>query len=105
MPGDRLNRFEESYVPTVARPDLPLSSVVNLRRVAAELRGLADRLDWLSRDNAPAAEVLFSAWTAARHTGRNCAKIRRPGRPLSVGRRKPTRDIRGQLIADADHKM
>lgn len=94
---DRLTGYEETYMPTMARLDLPLSSVVNLRRVAAELRGLADRLDWLSRDAADPPDVLFSAWTAIRHTGRNCAKIRRPGRPLAVGRRKPTQDIRNQL--------
>ena len=98
MPADRLNKFEESYVPTVARLDLPLTSVVNLRRLASELRGLADRLDWLSRETERPPEVLLSAWSAVRRTGRNCAKIRRPGRPLSVGRQKPTKDIRNQLL-------
>jgi hypothetical protein len=71
----------ENWVPTVARLDIPLGSVVNLRRVAGELRALAERLDVLSRDPADSAEVLFEAGRATRHTAANLRKIRRPGRP------------------------
>ena len=35
---DRPNQHEQSYLSEVARLDIPLRSVVNLRRVAEELR-------------------------------------------------------------------
>ena len=63
------------------RLDLPMRSVVNLRRVASELRGLAEVLDRLSRDPGEAYDVLYDAKRAARHTNRNLSKIQRPGRP------------------------
>jgi hypothetical protein len=78
---DETTQYEQTYIPQVSRLDLPLRSVVNLRRVAAELRGLADRLDFLSRDPDDAPHVLFAAWQSTRRTNRNLAKIRRPGRP------------------------
>lgn len=80
-PSDRPDRFEQTYLAEVARLDIPLRSVVNLRRVAEELRGLAQRLDFLSRDPDNTADVLYDARKAVRHTQANLAKIRRPGRP------------------------
>jgi hypothetical protein len=71
----------ESWVPSVARIDVPLGSVVNLRRVAGELRALAERLDVLSRDPRDSADILSEAGRATRHTNANLRKIRRPGRP------------------------
>lgn len=102
---DGVLNYQKDYMPDVARLEIPLTSVVNLRRVASELRGLAERLDWLSRDTDDATAVLFEAWTAVRHTGRRCGKIRRPGRPLAVGRRKPTKDRRRERLAEADHNI
>ena len=78
---DETTAYEQTYIPAVSRLDLPLRSVVNLRRVAAELRGLAERLDFLSRDTASADEILFSAWQSSRRTNRKLARIRKPGRP------------------------
>lgn len=78
---DELTRFEQSYIPTLTRIDVPLLSVVNLRRVASEFRGLAERLDQLSRDPSEAAVVLSEARSACLRTRRNLAKIKRPGRP------------------------
>lgn len=78
---DTLNAFDRQWVAEVARLDVPLRSVVNLRRVAGELRALAVRLDHLSRDPRPAADVLFEARRATRHTNHNLQAIRKPGRP------------------------
>lgn len=80
-PADRPDRFEETYLSEVARLEIPLRSVVNLRRVAEELRGLAQRLDFLSRDPGEPADVLYEAKKAVRRTRNNIEKIRRPGRP------------------------
>jgi hypothetical protein len=71
----------ENWVPTVARLDVPLNSVVNLRRIAGELRALAERFDVLSRDPADSADLLSAAGFATRHTNANLRKIKRPGRP------------------------
>lgn len=74
----------ENWVPAVARLDIPLGSVVNLRRIAGELRALAERLDVLSRDPADSADLLSEAGRATRHTNANLRKIRRPGRPRKL---------------------
>ena len=78
---DEPSRLEKTYVAEVARLEIPLRSVVDLRRVGEELRGLAARLDWLSRDRGAPAEVLGEAWSACYKTRRNMARIRAPGRP------------------------
>ena len=74
----------ETWVLQVARLDIPLSSVVNLRRVAGELRALAERLDFLSRDPADSADILSEAWNATRHTNGNLRNIKRAGRPRKL---------------------
>ena len=74
----------ETWVMPVARLDIPLGSVVNLRRVASELRGLAERLDFLSRDPADSADILSEAWKATRHTNGNLRNIKRVGRPRKL---------------------
>lgn len=79
---DQLTKFEHTYIPTLARIDVPLLSVVNLRRIASEFRGLAERLDQLSRDPDEAAVVLAEARSACLRTRRNLSKIKRPGRPV-----------------------
>lgn len=79
---DNPNQLESQYVPEVARLEIPLRSVVNLRRVAEELRGLAAHLDRISRTpNPKAGSLLFEAWLRIQATRRQMASIRRPGRP------------------------
>jgi hypothetical protein len=95
---DELNRYEQTYVSEVARLDIPLRSVVNLRRVAEELRGLAQRLDFLSRDTGTSADVLQDAWRACYRTRRNLSRIRAPGRP-----KKRTESLR--WILDKPHNI
>lgn len=95
---DRPNQFEQSYLREVARIEIPLRSVVNLRRVAEELRALAQRLDFLSRDPRETAEVLYDAGSAVRHTRRNIEKIRSPGRP-----KKRVESLR--WVRDKDHNI
>lgn len=46
---DELNRYEETMMSQVVRLEIPLKSVMNLRRVAEELRGLAYQLECMSR--------------------------------------------------------
>ena len=71
----------ETWVPTIARLDIPLRSVVNLRRVAGNLRALAQQLDFLSRADGDSADLLCAARNEVRHTNRELAKIKRVGRP------------------------
>ena len=57
---DELNDLDRVIVGDVARLEVPLRSVVALRRVAEHLRGLASMLDQASRrDDLPARSVLF----------------------------------------------
>lgn len=78
---DEMNAYEKKMITEVVRLDLPMRSVVNLRRVASELRGLAEVLDRLSREPGDPGDVLSDARKAGRHTNRNLAKIKTPGRP------------------------
>jgi hypothetical protein len=78
---DEHTKHDKQWRPQVLRVEIPLRSVVNLRRVASELRGLASRLDALSRDPSDASDVLADADRAVRHTQANMRKIRSPGRP------------------------
>jgi hypothetical protein len=45
MSADDVNRLDAKWIGQFCRLEIPLQSVVNLRRVAEELRGLAFRLD------------------------------------------------------------
>ena len=45
-PTDTPSFTGKTYIPAIVRVDVPLRSVVNLRRVAENLRGLAERLDF-----------------------------------------------------------
>lgn len=78
---DEHTKHDKQWRPEVVRIEIPLRSVVNLRRVASELRGLATRLDALSRDPSDATDVLGDADRAVRHAQANMRKIRSPGRP------------------------
>jgi hypothetical protein len=74
------------YLTRVVRIDVPVRSVVNLRRVAENLRGLADRLDFLSREPRDADEILLEASFEARRCHRRMQAIQPPGRPSSKKR-------------------
>jgi hypothetical protein len=78
---DEADAFAMQWIGEVVRLDVPTRSVVNLRRVAGELRALALRLDCLSRTPDDPKSVLFDAAMAIRHTNKNLRAIRRPGRP------------------------
>lgn len=78
---DELTEYEKTWKPQMVRLDIPLRSVVNLRRVAGELRALAERFDFISRSGWDATEALNEAWFAASHTRRNLINIRTVGRP------------------------
>ena len=81
MNRDDLDYIGQQIVGEVAQLDVPLRSVVNLRRVAENLRGLADRLDFLSRSPAESRRILFDAMLEVRSTNRRLRQIRKPGRP------------------------
>lgn len=85
-PSDTPTFTGKTYIRQAVRIDVPLRSVVNLRRVAENLRGLADRLDFLSRDPRDADEVLFAAQVEARRCHRRLQSIQPPGRPASRAR-------------------
>lgn len=79
---DELDDLDRAIVGEVARLDIPLNSVVGLRRVAEHLRGLASALDVLSkRDDLVARSVLFEARMTTREVNRRLRRMRPPGRP------------------------
>lgn len=81
-PGPDFPSFtEKNYIPEVVRMDLPMRSAVNLRRVAGELRALAQSLDVLSRSHEDTSVVLLSAVMACERTRKRMRLIRAPGRP------------------------
>lgn len=83
---DTPTHIAATYIGGVVRIDIPLRSVVNLRRVAENLRGLADRLDFLSRSPRDADEVLLEARFEARSCHKRMQSIQPPGRPSSKAR-------------------
>lgn len=85
-PRDTLSYTATLYMPEAARIDIPVRSVVNLRRVAENLRGLADRLEFLSRDRRDSNEILLEALMEARRCHRRMQAIQPPGRPSSKAR-------------------
>lgn len=79
---DELDGIDRAIVGDVARLDIPLRSVVALRRVAEHLRGLATTLDQLSRrDDLVARSILFEARMYTREVNRKLRAMRGPGRP------------------------
>ena len=80
---DHLTETEQNMVGETARLDIPLRSAVNLRRIAENLRGLADRLDALSRSDGKSVSILFAAMLEIRSVNRRLRSIRRPGRPTT----------------------
>ena len=79
---DEPTMIESRYIPESMRLQLPLRSVMNLRRVAEELRGLAYRLETLSKYPRETTEAtLFEASQAVYRANKNIARIRYRGRP------------------------
>lgn len=79
---DEPNNFECRHIPESIRLQIPLRSVVNLRRVAEELRGLAYQLDALSRyPEETAALTAMTASSMIRKAQTRIAAIRYRGRP------------------------
>ena len=79
---DELDDLDRTIVGDVARLDVPLRSVVALRRVADHLRGLASMMEQAShRDDLPARSVLFEVRMQVRAVNRKLRALRGPGRP------------------------
>lgn len=79
---DELDGIDRAIVGDVARIDVPLRSVVALRRVADHLRGLATMMDQASRrDDIPARSTLFEVRMCVREVNRKLRALRGPGRP------------------------
>lgn len=78
---DELDGIDRQIVGDVARLDIPLRSVVTLRRVADHLRGLATMMDQVSRmDDRSARSVLFEVRMSVREVNRKLRALRGPGR-------------------------
>lgn len=83
---DDVSEFDSRIVGKMARLDIPLQSVVNLRRVAEELRGLAYQLECLSKYPADTpTTTMLEVRNCIRRTNRNIEQIRGRGRP-KIGR-------------------
>ncbi len=79
---DELDGLDRMIVGDVARLDVPLRSVVALRRVADHLRGLATMMEQAShRDDLSARSVLFEVRMQVRAVNAKLRSIRGPGRP------------------------
>lgn len=82
MARDETNQHEEAYIGDVVRLEIPLKSVMNLRRLAEELHGLAHRLECLGRFNTEKPSVaMLQVRFMVKETNRKLDKIRGRGRP------------------------
>lgn len=83
---DEVRAHEVDLIGNVVRLEIPLKSVMNLRRVAEELRGLAYQLDCLGRfpPDEP-ADTMLEAKRIVRRANNRLEKIRGRGRP-KIGR-------------------
>lgn len=80
--ADELTDFDRAIVGDVARLEVPLRSVVALRRIADHLRGLATMMEQAShRDDLPPRSVLFEVRMQVRETNRRLRVLRGPGLP------------------------
>jgi hypothetical protein len=79
---DEVDKLEQQYVGDLVRLEIPLKSVMNLRKVAEVLRGLAARLDTLGRysDYEPAS-VMLEVGKLTRRANKELTAIRGRGRP------------------------
>ena len=82
MARDEVNKHEEVWVGDVVRLEIPLKSVMNLRRVAEELRGLAHHLECLGRfNNEKPSVAMLEVRSMVRATNQRLDAIRGRGRP------------------------
>jgi hypothetical protein len=73
---------EQKLYGDVVRLEIPLRSVHGLRQVADELRGLATRLDCISRySSGRPALTMMEVYTVVRQCNRKLDRIRGRGRP------------------------
>lgn len=81
--SDELTELDRAIVGDVARLDIPLRSVVALRRVAEHLRGLATMMDQASRrDDLVPRSILFEVRMQVRAVNHKLRALRGPGRPV-----------------------
>lgn len=81
MDRDEIIKHEEAYVGDVVRLEIPLKSLMNLRRVAEELRGLAHRLECIGRFADRPAAAMIEVRMIVKATNHRLDKIRSRGRP------------------------
>lgn len=82
MARDEVSKYEEEHIGDVVRLEIPLKSVMNLRRVAEELHGLAHQLECLGRFNTEKPSVaMLQVRFMVRDTNHRLDKIRGRGRP------------------------
>lgn len=80
--ADELTELDRAIVGDVARLDIPLRSVIALRRVAEHLRGLASMMEQAShRDDLVPRTVLFEVRMQVRAVNKKLRALRGPGRP------------------------
>jgi hypothetical protein len=81
---DEIDGLDRMIVGDVARLDIPLRSVVSLRRVADHLRGLATMMEQASRwEDRPARSVLLEVRFQCRAVNAKLRALRGPGRPYT----------------------
>lgn len=106
---DTLHNFEVACVGKSARVDVPLRSVIGLRKVADELRGLANQIEFLSHElHERPTYIMLGVRDAVRRCNRNMAAIRRPGRPKkhkALDHKQPTEVKRNSQKTAVSHKM
>lgn len=79
---DNLNFIESQYTPKSVRLTIPLTSVMNLRRVAEALRGLATQLEYLSHYPCDKpSSTMFQVIKQVHQTSKQLLVIRGRGRP------------------------
>lgn len=81
MDRDEIIKHEEAYVGDVVRLEIPLKSLMNLRRVAEELRGLAHRLECIGRFADRPAAAMIEVRMIVKAANHRLDKIRSRGRP------------------------
>lgn len=79
--SDDINKLDAIWIGQFCRLEIPLQSTMNLRRVAEELRGLAFRLDGISRYEPDATQAMLDVRSAVRRCNKRIEAIRGRGRP------------------------
>jgi hypothetical protein len=86
---DDLTDWEAKQISPTARLQIPITSTMNLRRIAEELRGLAYQLEIIERSaGKDVLMAMYRAKAVINRAGRRMEAIRSRGRP-KVGRQYP----------------